>query len=173
MTGKSEKKAEEQKAALAAAEAKAEEYLDMARRAQADLENHRKRSQREAEEFRRYAKEGILRSLLAISDDLERALGGSRDAGELREGVENIRRNLNKVLEENGLSEIPADGAFDPAVHEALCVSDGDSDGQIAEVFQKGYRMHDRVIRFAKVRVTRRAEREEGPKEGEEPKESE
>ena len=56
----------------------------------------------------------------------------------------------------NGLKEIPADGAFDPNYHEALCAVDGEEDDMIAEVFQKGYTLNDKVLRFSKVKVTRK-----------------
>jgi molecular chaperone GrpE len=160
MTGKSGKnaKAEACEAELAEAKAKAEEYLDTARRLQADFDNFRKRSQKESEDFRKYANENLIRSLLTTVDDLHRALSNSKERTELSEGVTNIEHNLTKTLGEYGVSEIPTDGKFDPSLHEALCVSDGDEDDLIAEVFQKGYRMHDRVIRYAKVRVTRKAE---------------
>ncbi|MDR3283194.1 MAG: nucleotide exchange factor GrpE [Candidatus Methanoplasma sp.] len=159
MTDKSDNEADApQKDELAEARAKADEYLDAARRIQAEFDNFRKRSHKEIDDSRRYATERLSGSLLTIADDLGRALDSSRDAGELREGVSNIQRNLMKALEENGVYEIPTDGGFDPVVHEAICVTDGDEDGCIAEVYQKGYKMHDRVIRCAKVRVTKKPE---------------
>jgi molecular chaperone GrpE len=163
MTGKSGKnvKTEALEAELAEAKAKADEHLDTARRLQADFDNFRKRSQKESEDFRKYANENLVRSLLTTVDDLDRALGTVKERTELSEGVKNIEHNLTKTLEEYGVTEIPTNGRFDPALHEALCVSPGDEDDLIAEVFQKGYRMHDRVIRYAKVRVTKKAEGEE------------
>ncbi|MDR3206634.1 MAG: nucleotide exchange factor GrpE [Candidatus Methanoplasma sp.] len=157
MTDKSVNEAEaSRKDELAEAKAKADEYLDAARRIQADFDNFRKRTQKEIDDGRRYATERISGSLLTVADDLGRALESSGDLVELREGISNIQRNLMKVLEENGVCEIPTCGGFDPAVHEALCVTEGDEDDRIAEVYQKGYRMHDRVIRCAKVRVTKK-----------------
>lgn len=141
---------------LAEANAKAEEYLNIARRLQADFDNFRKRTEKENEEYRKYAAEGLVKSLLTIVDDMDRALATTNEGTELVVGIKGIRHNLMKILEENGLSEIPAEGKFDPNVHEALCTVDGDTDGDIAEVFQKGYRMNGKVIRYAKVKVTKK-----------------
>ena len=167
MTEKSKKKRTEEdvKAAseefedeLAEANAKAEEYLNIARRLQADFDNFRKRTEKENEEFRKYAAAGIAKSLLNIADDMDRALGTADEETKLVAGIRGIRQNLTKILEENGITEISTDCKFDPNLHEALCTVDGDTDGDIAEVFQKGYRLHDRIIRYPKVKVTKKKE---------------
>ncbi len=152
-----EEKAQENKE-LEEANAKAEEYLNIARRLQADFDNFRKRTEKENEEFRKFATEGMTRDLLTIVDDMDRALSTTDEETELVIGIRGIRQNLMKILEENGLAEIPSEGRFDPNIHEALCTVDGDTDGEIAEVFQKGYRMNDRVIRCSKVKVTKKKE---------------
>lgn len=141
---------------LKEAQDQAEKYLDMARRLQADFDNYRKRTQRENEEFRKYACSGIVKELLTIVDDLDRALEHSKEDDDLVVGIRGVRTNLMKVLESNGVQEIPAEGKFDPNYHEALCTVDGDEDGQIAEVFQKGYTLNGKVIRFTKVKVTKK-----------------
>ena len=173
MTGKSEKK--EKKAAekpdlveeltkkLEEAEAKAGEYLQMAQRLQADFDNFRKRTQRENEEFKAFATAGLISELLTIEDDLDRALDNAKEENDFVIGVRGIRQNLMKVLESKGLTEIPTDGKFDPNCHEALCVEESDTDGDIAEVFQKGYRLGNKVLRYSKVKVTKkRSETQEG-----------
>ena len=66
-----------------------------------------------------------------------------------------------KVLESNGLKEIPTEGKFDPNYHEALCAVEGDDDGTIAEVFQKGYMLNGKVLRYSKVKVTKKKEESE------------
>ena len=142
--------------ALAAAEKKAADNLDMAMRIQADFDNYRKRTQKENEEFRRYASESVISDMLDILDDLERALSHADKDSDLAAGVNAIYNNLMKLLGSKGLAEIPADGKFDPNVHEAFCVEPGDDDGIITAVFQKGYRIGDRVLRYAKVKVTKR-----------------
>ncbi|MDY0294008.1 MAG: nucleotide exchange factor GrpE [Candidatus Methanomethylophilaceae archaeon] len=171
MTEKSEKKTKKDEAMvkmqedLDKAKDEAEGYLDMARRLQADFDNYRKRSQRENEEFRRCAEEGVMVEVLGTIDDLDRALENTCEDSEFVSGVRSIRQNLMKILESRGLSEVPTDGKFDPILHEAMCVEETDADGDITEVFQKGYRIGNRVVRYAKVKVTRK--KEEESKEGE------
>ena len=172
MTAKSEKKEkkpeksdelEELQKQLADAEAKAGEYLQMAQRLQADFNNFRKRTQRENEEFKAFATAGLISELLTIEDDLDRALDSAKEENDFVIGVRGIRQNLMKILESKGLTEIPTDGKFDPNCHEALCVEESDTDGDIAEVFQKGYRLGNKVLRYSKVKVTRkRSETQEG-----------
>ena len=173
MTGKSE----ESKAAaegddvlskLEEAQAQAEKYLDMARRLQADFDNYRKRTQRENEEFRKYACSSIVGDLLAVVDDLDRALEHAGEETEFVKGIRGVRANLMKVLESNGLREIPSEGRFDPELHEALCAVDGEEDGMIAEVFQKGYTLNGKVLRYSKVKVTRKTEEKAESKESKE-----
>ncbi len=151
---------------LAEAQAQADKYLDMARRLQADFDNFRKRTQCENEEFRKYACSSIVGELLTVVDDLDRALEQVGEEIEFVKGIRGVRTNLMKALESNGLQEIPADGKFDPEFHEALCAVDGEEDGLIAEVFQKGYTLNGKVLRYSKVKVTKKAERAEA--EGEE-----
>jgi len=164
MTGRKEKAekteavdepARDIEAELAQAKELADKYLDTARRLQADFDNYRKRSQRDMEEYRKYACSSIVQDLLTVVDDLDRALACAKEDDVLTQGVKGVRANLMKVLEANGLKEIPADGMFDPNIHEALCAVDGDEDGKIAEVFQKGYSLNGKVLRYAKVKVTR------------------
>ena len=175
MTDKSEKMdaAQDDAAKLAEAQAQAEKYLDMARRLQADFDNYRKRTQRENEEFRKYACSGIVGDLLTVVDDLDRALEHAGEDTEFVKGIRGVRANLMKVLEANGLREIPADGRFDPDYHEAMMTVDGDEDGLIAEVFQKGYTLNGKVLRYSKVKVTRKTERAEGTENAQEAEEGE
>ena len=175
MTGKSEKKekkapeqpdaVEELQKKLEEAENKAAEYLQMAQRLQADFDNFRKRTQRENEEFKAFATAGLISELLTIEDDLDRALDNAKEENDFVIGVRGIRQNLMKVLESKGLTEIPTDGKFDPNCHEALCIVEADTDGEIAEVFQKGYRLGNKVLRYSKVKVTKK--RSETQEEGE------
>lgn len=167
MTGKSEKKSkseeiQELKDQLAEAQNKADEYLDMARRLQADFENFRKRTEKENEEFRKYASADVLTELLNIADDMERALAHADEDSELTIGLKGIQHNIDKILQSRNVVEIPCDGKFDMNVHEAMCVQEGEKDGEITEVFQKGYKMGDKVLRYSKVVVTK------AKKEGEE-----
>jgi molecular chaperone GrpE len=170
MTGKSKEKKQEdtsndeveiveevpEKDPLKEAQELADKYLDMARRLQADFDNYRKRTARENEEFRKYACAGIVTDLLNIVDDLDRALEHAKEDDDLTVGIRGVRANLMKVLESNGLKEIPADGKFDPNYHEALCTVEGEEDDVVAEVLQKGYTLNGKVIRYTKVKVTRK-----------------
>jgi molecular chaperone GrpE len=138
----------ERQAALAA------EYLGTAKRVQADFENFKRRTQREREELVKLANHRLLEQLLLVFDDLERALAAKCSDEELRRGVSRIRDNMAALMKDHGLREIPSDGRFDPSVHEALAVGEGE-DGMILEVFQKGYYLGDRVLRCSKVKVAK------------------
>ncbi len=146
----------EAKNPLAEAEAKAEQYLGMARRLQADFDNYRKRTERDNAEFRKYACSSIVTDMLTVVDDLDRALSYVKEENDFVTGIRGVRANLMKILEANGLKEIPAEGDFDPNYHEALAAVEGEEDGKIAEVFQKGYSLNGKVIRFSKVIVTKK-----------------
>ena len=143
---------------LAEAQAKADEYLDMARRVQADFDNYRRRSQKEKEEYKAFATADLMSDLLTIVDDLDRALEHNTDDNDFVTGVKSVRKNLMKALESRGLKEIDTSGKFDPNYHEAFGMVEADTDGDIAEVFQKGYCIGERVLRTAKVKVTKKKE---------------
>ena len=147
---------EVQKDPVAEANAKAEEYLDMARRIQADFDNFRKRSQKEKEDYKAFATADLMSDLLSIVDDFDRALEHADPESDIAIGVNGIRKNLMKVLESKGLKEIDATGRFDPNFHEALCTVEGEEDDMVAEVFQKGYTLNGKVLRYSKVKVTKK-----------------
>ena len=145
----SERNEKERQAKLAA------EYLDIAKRVQAEFDNYKRRTQREREDIVKYANQRLLSDLLTVFDDLERALASHCSEDELREGVHKIRDNLAVLMADSGLREIPSEGKFDPSVHEALAVGEGEDDN-ILEVFQKGYYLGDKVLRCSKVMVAKR-----------------
>jgi len=142
---------------LAAALAERDAYLDLAQRVQADFENYRKRAAREQERLVAHAHERLVRELLPILDDLERALEAAErhEEAQLVEGVKLVEQSLRTALRKEGLAEIATDGPFDPHVHEALLIQPSDSaeSGAVLEVVQRGYRVGDRVVRPAKVIV--------------------
>jgi molecular chaperone GrpE len=147
---------------LAAAEAKAQEHLDDLKRLAAEFENYKKRAVREQAALSARATEGLVKELLPIIDDLERALEAAEEHEEakLEEGVRLVHRQLASVLEHEGLAEIETNGKFDPHVHEALLAQPSEADeGSVIEVLQKGYKLGDRVLRPARVVVA-------APKEG-------
>ena len=142
---------------LETAIAERDAYLDLAQRVQADFENYRKRAVREQERLVAHAHERLVRELLPILDDLERALEAAErhEEAQLVEGVKLVEQSLRTALRKEGLAEIETNGAFDPHVHEALLTqpSDDVESGSVLEVVQRGYRVGDRVVRPAKVIV--------------------
>ncbi len=147
------------KAEVAEAKAQAERNLDLAKRIQADFDNYKKRAQRDKEEQIKAANDRLLYDLLGFLDDFERALGSKATPEEFRKGVESISANLRSMLQSKGLVESPCED-FDPSLHEALCVGEGE-EGKVLEVYQKGYCLGPRVIRYAKVKVGKNDKRGE------------
>ncbi|HEU0024731.1 MAG TPA: nucleotide exchange factor GrpE [Thermoleophilaceae bacterium] len=143
---------------LAEARRERDEYLDLARRAQADFENYRKRAAREAAAAGDRAKGGLVRELLPVVDNLERALGSAgEDEQHLVEGVALVHSELIAVLERNGVEPFDPEGEpFDPAVHEALSTrsEEGSEPGVVLDVVEKGYRSNGQVLRPARVVVS-------------------
>ena len=141
---------------LAEAEAKAEEHLDQLKRLAAEFDNYRKRAARDQESLVARAAERLVKELLPVLDDLERALEAAEahEEAKLEDGVRLVHRSLAAALSKEGLREIPTDGSFDPHVHEALLSQPSEADeGSVIEVLQKGYRLGDRVLRPARVVV--------------------
>jgi len=130
------------------------EAIDRWKRAAADLDNYKKRAAREREEYVALANERLVKELLPILDDLERALTAAAEHEEaaLEEGVRLVHRSLANVLERQGLRAIATDGKFDPHVHEALLSQPSEADeGSVIDVVQKGYTLGERVVRPARV----------------------
>jgi len=138
------------KQALAEEKQKAENYLANWQRAQADFINYRRRSEQEKEEISKFANSVLILNLLPILDDLERALTSiPSNLAKLSwvDGIRLIERKLQASLEAQGLSPIKALGEpFDPKFHEAAMHGKGKEGIVIAEL-QKGYKLHDRVVR--------------------------
>jgi molecular chaperone GrpE len=136
--------------------AERDEYLDQLKRVAAEFENYRKRAARDRESLVARAAERLVRELVPVLDDLERALQAAEEHEEakLEEGVRLVHRQLAESLRREGLEEIPTEGKFDPHLHEALLAQPVDAEsGTIVEVLQKGYRLGDRVLRPARVVV--------------------
>lgn len=136
-----------------------EERQDRLLRTLAEMDNMRRRTQREREEYTRYATESLIRDLIPVLDNLDRALGAARvagDAARVVEGVELIQRELLKVLERAGVTRYSALGQrFDPTRHEATArvVSVEHAPGTVIHEIVPGYLLHDRVLRAAQVTV--------------------
>jgi molecular chaperone GrpE len=135
-----------------------DEYLDLAKRAQADFENYRKRAAKEAVAASQRAKSGLVRELLPVVDNLERALASASDSdAAIAEGVRLVHADLVGVLERNGIvAEEPTGQKFDPTEHEAVSMrtEDGAEPGIVLDVVEKGYKLNDTVIRPARVVVS-------------------
>jgi molecular chaperone GrpE len=151
---------------LETAKAEAEKYLNNWHRAEADFQNYKKRTDQERDELRRFASASLIINVLPILDDFERAFG-TMDVHLIGltwfDGMRLIYRKLQMLLETNGVTPIQTEGeTFDPRFHEAVAHVDGEEGKVISEV-QRGYKLHDRVLRPAMVVVgkgTAKAEEE-------------
>jgi len=138
---------------------KAEEYLDGWQRARAEFANYKKRVLRENVDIRQMARGEVIKLYLDIADDLERALQEkpeSGDEGSWADGIEIIFQKLHSRLEAEGIKPMnPLGEEFDPNIHEALMKEESEEyeSGQIIEVMQEGYRIGDKVLRPALVRL--------------------
>jgi len=144
---------------LGEARRRAEEYLIDVRRVAADFDNYRKRVARDSEAQVQRAAESIVSELLPVLDNLERAVDASEhhEEAKVAEGVAMVRQQLADLLRRRGLEEIEAEPGetFDPHMHEALSHQPSEHpEGTIAAVWQRGYRLGDRVVRAARVVVS-------------------
>ncbi len=153
---------------LAEAEARAEENWDKAVRAQAELENGRRRAQRDLENAHKYALEKFLQDLLPIQDSMEMGLlvaqDDSADIAKLREGSELILKMFADLMDKNGIEIIDPEGhPFDPEHHQAMTMleSPDHEPNTVVSVMQKGYKLNDRLVRPAMVAVSKSPENTE------------
>ncbi len=149
-------------------EAEAKEYREMMLRYAAELENLKKSFKREKEEYFKYALETFMKELLPFVDNLERGLEAARQTNDIKaliEGIELTLKGLLQTLEKFGLKqfEVAIGEAFRPEVHEALAVEETHEhpEGTVVRTFQKGYTLHERVIRPALVAVAKKPQGEE------------
>jgi molecular chaperone GrpE len=150
------------RAELAEIEQKADEYLHLAQRTQADFINYRRRVDEERAQQARDANTGLLQRLFPVLDDFERALANASPAEKQSswgQGVQLIERNLRGILAAEGVDKIDAEGAeFDPRLHEAVGSQPTDQvpEGHVLHVARPGYRKGDRVLRPVQVIVASR-----------------
>lgn len=138
-----------------------EEYLTGLRYLQADFENYKKRVAREKEDVVRYANEGLILELIEVYENMERAVANAKKSGDgqMARGLEMIYAQMASTLTKHGLKPIEAVGKmFDPHLHEAMMqeASQEVEEGTILDEFQRGYMLHSKVIRYAKVKVSKR-----------------
>jgi molecular chaperone GrpE len=134
-----------------------DEYLDALQRLKAEFDNYRKRVARDQQELAARAHERLVKELVPVLDDLERALeaAAEHEEGKLEEGVRLVHRSLADALAKEGLAEIGTDGTFDPHTQEALLSQPSEAEeGSVIQVLQKGYSLGDRVLRPARVVIS-------------------
>jgi molecular chaperone GrpE len=146
---------------LEALKAQFQDAQDRILRAHADLDNQRRRHQKEKEDLRKFATEGLMEELAPAMDHFElamRSLDTASDVASVRQGVQMIHRELLAILQSNGLEAISAKGEkFDPALHEAVATAAEETagDNEILDVLRPGWLLRGRVIRPAMVRVNK------------------
>jgi molecular chaperone GrpE len=148
---------------VAEARAEAAETYDRLLRLSAEFENYKKRMQRQAEDHRKYANESIIKDLLSVVDNLERAVNASQQSNSeagacMLEGLEMTLNEIRKVLKKYHVEPVEAVGQpFDPTYHEAVMQqpSEDHPDNTVIQEMQKGYMLHDRLIRPAMVVVAK------------------
>lgn len=144
-------------------EAEAAKFKDLALRAQADLDNYRKRVTREKEEAIRYANAGLLEKLLPVLDNFELGLEAARtatDPASIVQGMAMVQSQIQSFLKDHGVEVIPAEGGvFDPTHHDAVAQEHSETipDGHVVRQMRKGYKLKDRLIRPSTVIVSKGA----------------
>jgi len=132
-------------------------HLDDLKRLAAEFDNYRKRVARDQQELAARAHERLVRELVPVLDDLERALefAAAHEEAQLEDGVRLVHRALADALAKEGLGEIATDGKFDPHTQEALLSQPSEAEeGTVIQVLQKGYLLGDRVLRPARVVIS-------------------
>jgi molecular chaperone GrpE len=145
--------------ALAGLQADLDRFRDLALRSQADFDNYKKRAAREKEDAVKYANSSLLQRLVSILDNFELGLAAAKSEGKqspIYSGMVLVQKQLNDLLEENGLQSIEAEGkTFDPNLHEAIAHEPGDAaEGIVVRQARRGYRFKDRLLRPARVVVS-------------------
>lgn len=145
--------------AMASLQADLDRFRDLALRSQADFENYKKRAAREKEDAVKYANSSLLQRLVSILDNFELGLAAAKTESQdspIYSGMVLVQKQLNDLLEENGLQAIEAEGKkFDPNLHEAIAHEPSESaEGTVIRQARRGYRFKDRLLRPARVVVS-------------------
>jgi molecular chaperone GrpE len=151
---------EQPNAALGQLKAERDQLLDRLARAQAEFENARKRAERERAEFREYVTGSVVEQFLPVLDNFELALKSNGSAEQLQSGVSLIVKQMEEILAKMQVKPVPAIGEpFDPHVHEAMGTVECDDvpDQHVAEEIRRGYKLRERLLRPAMVRVAHNA----------------
>lgn len=147
---------------------KCEEYLNGWKRAQADYQNLQKQTEKERQDFRKYATESLLADLIPVLDQFDLAMKFMPSIDELpdeqqkqwknwRIGVEAVKMKWDELAKEQNLSRVETEGAFNPELHEAVEEREDENakPGEIIDVTETGWKLHDKVIRPAKVIIAK------------------
>ena len=155
--GKKEEKSEESE--LEKIKKERDEYKDKYLRKLADMDNYRKMMEREKEMEMERCRAEIIKEFIEPYESLQKALSSLPDEG--KEGIALILKQMEKIFENLGLREIEAKGKkFDPMLHEAIGIVDGEEDDVVVEEYQRGYMLGDKVLRHAKVLVSKKEVKE-------------
>ena len=145
-----------EKSELELANERAEDFENKYLRAHAEMQNIQRRANEERQLLQRYRSQDLAKAILPSLDNLERALAVEGLTDDVKKGLEMVQESLIPALKEEGIEEIVADGAFDHNYHMAIQTLPADEEhpaDTIAQVFQKGYKLHDRILRPAMVVV--------------------
>ncbi len=140
-------------------EAKKSDYLAQLQRMQADFENYKKNAAKQQAQIIEYANENLILKILDVYQDFERALESCKTQEDFKNGLELIYNKLKKILEKEGLKEIPVKAEkFDPYKHEAMMAENHDEyeNGMIIDELSKGYTLKDKVIKYSMVKVCKK-----------------
>ena len=155
-TAEQAESANPEKSELELANERAEDFENKYLRAHAEMQNIQRRANEERQQLQRYRSQDLAKAILPSIDNLERALAVEGLTDDVKKGLEMVQESLIHALKEEGIEEIPADGAFDHNYHMAIQTVPADDEhpaDTIAQVFQKGYKLHDRILRPAMVVV--------------------
>ena len=139
-----------------------DDYTVTLKRLQADFENYIKRAEKDKEEFANYSNHKLVAKLLNVVDDFEKALDVVKENNEIFQGLEMINKELNKILQEEGVIPINALGdKLDPFKHDVIDIVNGNGDDIIVEELQKGYMIKNKVLRPSKVKISKSGGKEQ------------
>ena len=153
---KTQKEMDEQQKQLEELQGQVDQMKDLAQRTQAEFMNYKKRVAKEMQDISTFANESIITQLLLVLDNFDRAIESEKDNDTpFLQGVIMIKKQLEDTLFKNGLEEIDALGQdFDPNFHHAVMQEEADEKNKVLEVFQKGYKLKEKVIRPSMVKVS-------------------
>ena len=154
---KTQKEMDEQQKQLEELQGQVDQMKDLAQRTQAEFMNYKKRVAKEMQDISTFANENIITQLLLVLDNFDRAIESEKDNDTpFLQGVIMIKKQLEDTLFKNGLEEIDALGQeFDPNLHHAVMQEEADEKNKVLEVFQKGYKLKEKVIRPSMVKVSK------------------